>query len=87
MSNNTEFKVIGNSDEWIYWIEESIAKNQIRYYDYKHFNNIQEIGTGRFGNVYRANWKSTQSFLALKSFFNFNAMTKEIVNEVIILNK
>jgi hypothetical protein len=29
MSNNT---VIGNSNEWINWIEESIAKKQIRYY-------------------------------------------------------
>ncbi|RGB31507.1 kinase-like domain-containing protein [Rhizophagus diaphanus] len=82
MSYNTEFKVIGNSNEWIYWIEESIAKNQIRYYDYKHFSNFQEIGTGRFGKVYRANWKSSHNFLALKSFLNFNGMAKEIVNEL-----
>ncbi|RGB29601.1 kinase-like domain-containing protein, partial [Rhizophagus diaphanus] len=82
MSNNTEFEVIDNSNEWINWIEESIAKNQIKYYDYNHFNSIQEIGFGSFGKVYRANWKSSHSYLALKSFYNFNVMAKEIVNEL-----
>ena len=87
MSNITELKVAGNSNEWIEWIEESIAKKTIKYYDYKHFNNIQEIGFGGFGKVYRANWKSSHSYLALKSFFNFNITVKEIVNEVIIIYK
>jgi hypothetical protein len=81
MSYNTEF----DSNEWISWIEEAIAKKHIKYYDYKNFNNIQEIGTGGFGKVYRANWKSSHKHLALKSFFNFNNVTvKEIVNKVII---
>ncbi|CAB4438286.1 unnamed protein product [Rhizophagus irregularis] len=50
MSNNTEF----NSNEWIDWIdwiEEAITKKHIKYYDYKHFNNIQEIGSGSFGKL------------------------------------
>jgi hypothetical protein len=79
MSNNTEI------NEWIKWIEESIAKKQIKYYDYKHFNNIQEIGRGSFGKVYRANWKKSHSYLALKSFINFNISAKEVVNEVITI--
>ncbi|CAB4479812.1 unnamed protein product [Rhizophagus irregularis] len=79
MSNNTEHKVIANSNEWINWIEESIAKGYTKYYDYKHFNNIQEIGFGCFGKVYRAN---SHDFLALKSFINFNIAAKEIVNEL-----
>ncbi|CAB4438284.1 unnamed protein product [Rhizophagus irregularis] len=83
MSNNTEF----NSNEWIDWIdwiEEAITKKHIKYYDYKHFNNIQEIGSGSFGKVYRVNWKSFHNHLALKSFFNNNnnATVKEIVNEI-----
>ncbi|CAB4395495.1 unnamed protein product [Rhizophagus irregularis] len=83
MSNTTELNMIDNSNEWINWIEESIAKKQIKYYDYNHFNNIQEVGFGGFGKVYRANWKSSHSnYLALKSFFNFNVMAKEIVNEL-----
>jgi hypothetical protein len=80
---NTELKITGNSNEWINWIEESISNKQIKYYDYKYFNNIQEIGFGSFGRVYRANWKNSQSYLALKSFTNFNITVKEIVNEVI----
>ncbi|GBC22007.2 kinase-like domain-containing protein [Rhizophagus irregularis DAOM 181602=DAOM 197198] len=78
MSSNTEF---GNSNDWVNWIKESTTNKQIKCYDYKHFNNIQEIGFGSFGKVYRANLKNSHSYLALKSFFNFNNMTKEIVNE------
>jgi predicted Ser/Thr protein kinase len=84
MSNNTETKVLSNSNEWINWIDEAITKNYYKYYEYDHFHNIQEIGYGRFGKVYRTNWKN--SCKVLKSFFNFNNSTaKEIVNEVIIL--
>ncbi|RGB27588.1 kinase-like domain-containing protein [Rhizophagus diaphanus] len=76
-------KITGNSNEWIKWIEEAIAKKHIKYYDYTRFNNIQEIGSGGFGRVFRANWKSSRNYLALKSFFNFNNITlKEIVNEL-----
>ncbi|RGB26724.1 kinase-like domain-containing protein [Rhizophagus diaphanus] len=82
MSNNPEIKVISNSNEWINWIEESIVKKQIKCYDQNHFNNIQEIGSGNFGRVYRANWKNSHGFLALKSFINFDAIAKEIVNEL-----
>ena len=82
MSNN---KVAENSNEWINWIEEAISKKHIKYYEYHHFSDIQEIGSGNFGKVYRANWKNSHRYLALKSFFNLNGITvKEIVNEVII---
>jgi hypothetical protein len=82
MSNSTELKITGNTNEWINWIEESIAKKQIKYYDFKNFNNIQEIGSGNFGKVYRANWINSHNYLALKSFKYFNIMVKEVVNEV-----
>jgi hypothetical protein len=85
MSDNPELKIFDNSNEWINWIEESIAKKQTKYYDYKYFNNIQEIGFGNVGKVYRANWKNSNSHLALKSFINFDITAKEIVNEVTIL--
>ena len=45
MSNNAEFKVTENS---INWIEEAIAKNYFKHYEYKNFSNLQEIGTGGF---------------------------------------
>ena len=87
MSNNIEFKVAENSNEWINWIEEAIAKNYFKYYEYKHFSNIQEIGSGGFGKVYRAIWKNSHSYLALKSLSNLNNDTtvKEIVHEVIMM--
>ncbi|RIA82401.1 kinase-like domain-containing protein [Glomus cerebriforme] len=83
MSNNTESKVTENSNEWINWIEEAISKKHIKNYDYKYFYNVKEIGAGGFGKVYRANWKNTYNYLALKSLFNLNNSTiKEIVNEL-----
>ena len=79
MSNYTE-----SSNEWINWIEEAIARKHIKYYEYDHFSNIQEIGSGGFGKVYRANWKNSDQYLTLKSFFNFDHVTvKEIFREVI----
>ena len=85
MSNN-EMRNFENTNEWIDWIEEAASKEYFRYYEYKHFNNIHKIGSGSFGKVYRANWKSSYSYLALKSFFNFNNITaKEIINEVIMI--
>jgi hypothetical protein len=84
MFNNNELKVSGNSNEWTNWIEEGISKKYLKYYDYELFSNIQEIGSGGFGQVYRANLKNRH--LALKSFYNLNKATaKEIVKEVIII--
>src|ERR1044072_2239271 len=86
MSHNTEFTVTENSNEWIKWIEEAISKRLIKYYEFEYFNNIQEIGFGGFGRVYRANWKDPYKYFALKSFHTFNnATAKEIVHEVIII--
>jgi serine/threonine protein kinase len=83
MSNNIEMHDTENKDDWINWIEEAIDKYQLKYYEYKEFNNFQEIGTGNFGKVYRANWKNLEKCIALKSFFNLNNITvREIVNEV-----
>jgi hypothetical protein len=85
MSNDIEIQEMENTNEWINWIEEAISKKHIKYYEHNHFSNIQEIGFGGFGKVYRANWKHFQNYLALKSFFNLNnVIIKEIVHEVII---
>ncbi|GBB93157.1 hypothetical protein RclHR1_02120009 [Rhizophagus clarus] len=83
MSNNIKIKITGDSNDWINWIEEAITKNFFKYYEYNHFNNIQEIGSGKLGKVYRANWKNSQRCFALKSLFGLNNITaKEIINEL-----
>ncbi|CAB4379603.1 unnamed protein product [Rhizophagus irregularis] len=74
-----------NIDEWINWIEEAINKRHIKYFEFENFKNIQEIGSGAFGKVFRANWKNFDNYLALKSFYNLNKITlKEIVHELIL---
>ncbi|CAB4413909.1 unnamed protein product [Rhizophagus irregularis] len=72
-----------NIDDPNEWIEEAISKKHIKYYEYEYFSNIEEIGFGAFGKVYRANWRNKEQYLALKSFFNHDkATTKEIVEEL-----
>ncbi|RIA84016.1 kinase-like domain-containing protein [Glomus cerebriforme] len=85
MSNNNEIQNTENKNEWINWIEDAINKNHIKYYKYERFSNVQEIGSGAFGKVFRANWKNFEHHLALKSFFNLNNVTvKEIVRELML---
>ncbi|RIA92723.1 kinase-like domain-containing protein, partial [Glomus cerebriforme] len=83
MSNNAELIFTNDSNEWIDWIENAISNRLIKYYEFENFYNIQEIGSGAFGMVYRANWKISHEYLALKSFYNFNNVTaKEVVSEI-----
>ncbi|CAB4379568.1 unnamed protein product [Rhizophagus irregularis] len=86
MSNNNNINEIQNKEntnECINWIEEALTKEYLKYYEFENFKNIQEIGSGAFGKVFRANWKNFEHYLALKSFFNLNNITvKEIVNEL-----
>ncbi|UZO05665.1 uncharacterized protein OCT59_026009 [Rhizophagus irregularis] len=80
MSNNTE--LINNSNECD-WIEEAISKKLIKFYEFGQFYNLQEIGSGGFGKVYRADWKDSHKCCALKSFYNLNDATiKAIVREI-----
>ncbi|CAB4415043.1 unnamed protein product [Rhizophagus irregularis] len=79
--NDTE--ITKNQNEFAKWIEEAIDKGYFKHYEYEYFNNIQEVGSGGFGKVYRAKWKNSDKFLALKSFYNFDNVTiKEIVREL-----
>ncbi|CAB4438142.1 unnamed protein product [Rhizophagus irregularis] len=83
MSDYKEMRDSKNTNEWINWIEEAIVKEHLKLYEYNQFSNIQEIGSGVFGKVYRANWKNLKKQFVLKSFFNLNNVTiKEIVCEL-----
>ena len=65
------------------WLEDSITNGYLNYYEYSEFKNIQPLGNGSYGSVVRANWKNTDTILAVKSFNN-QALTfyKEVINEV-----
>ncbi|RIA89378.1 kinase-like domain-containing protein [Glomus cerebriforme] len=82
MSNNIE-KQDDEDTNGITWIKEAIDKGYFKYYEYEDFSNIQEIGCGGFARVYRANWKNSEQFFALKSFLNLNNINgKELVREL-----
>uniref|UniRef100_U9UBR8 Protein kinase domain-containing protein n=1 Tax=Rhizophagus irregularis (strain DAOM 181602 / DAOM 197198 / MUCL 43194) TaxID=747089 RepID=U9UBR8_RHIID len=83
MSDNIESEIINNSNKWINWIEVAISEDYFKYYDFKNFSNIKEIGSGGFAKVYRANWKNSNQYFALKHFFKpDDAAVKEIAHEV-----
>ncbi|UZO03641.1 uncharacterized protein OCT59_024045 [Rhizophagus irregularis] len=83
MSRNIETDNLNEVNELLFWVEEAISKNHIKFYEYKHFSNIREIGNGNFGRVYRAKWKDLDQYLALKYFFSFDKATiKELVHEL-----
>ncbi|CAB4444294.1 unnamed protein product [Rhizophagus irregularis] len=81
--NNENNENSENIDECINWIEDAVNKKHIKYYEFENFKNIQEIDSGAFGKVFRANWKCFDHYLALKFFFDLNNITlKEIINEI-----
>ncbi|RIA83969.1 kinase-like domain-containing protein [Glomus cerebriforme] len=83
MANNIGKQDNEDTNEWINWIEEAISQKCFKYYEYKDFTNIQEVGTGGFAKVFRANWKNSVQYFALKSFYNLNNINgKELVREL-----
>ncbi|CAB4433343.1 unnamed protein product [Rhizophagus irregularis] len=81
----TFFKHVNNS-----YLQRGWTHDGLSYEDYLHvtflltyYNNIQEIGLGKLGKVYRANWKNSHRCFTLKSLFDLNNITaKEIINEL-----
>ena len=67
---------------YIDWLNGSIEEGHIKYYEYSGFNNIQQLGSGSYGNVVKCNWKNSDRFFALKSFNNDKQTLKEVVKEV-----
>ena len=67
------------------WLNNSIAEEHIKYYEYSDFKDIQQIGSGSYGNVVRGNWKNSDRFFALKSFNDDKQSLKEVIKEVFTL--
>ncbi|CAB4445517.1 unnamed protein product [Rhizophagus irregularis] len=85
MTTNSDNKI--NDNKWNRWIEDGIASDYINYHDFDEFQNIKSIGTGGFGEVYRANWESSNTVVALKSLKNDDCCMKEIANETTMMHK
>ncbi|GBC32604.2 kinase-like domain-containing protein [Rhizophagus irregularis DAOM 181602=DAOM 197198] len=63
---------INKDNKWIRWIKDSIANKYINYHDYDEFQNLEYICDRRFSKVHRANWKSLNNIVTLKSLKNDN---------------
>ncbi len=74
---------IEDSTAYFDWLEKAISEDYIKYYDYDKCNNREEISSGSFGNVSRANWKDSDTVMVLKDPYNLTI--KEFVNEVNIV--
>jgi hypothetical protein len=84
MYNKTNFNVFNTvhwfQADWKNWIEK---EESIKKYEYKHFSNFKEVGSGNFGKIYCANWKNSRNPLALKPINGNNV--KRIVYGVIFM--
>ncbi|EXX63784.1 uncharacterized protein OCT59_024453 [Rhizophagus irregularis] len=70
-------------NEWSKWLDEAVTKKHIKHYEYEYFKNIQVIGFVSFGKVYRAKWKNSYQYFALKSLHNIDEdAIKELVHEI-----
>ncbi|CAB4488115.1 unnamed protein product [Rhizophagus irregularis] len=81
MTSESNNKNDDTDNKWIQWIKDGIDNEYINYHDYNEFQDMECIGVGGFGNVYRANWKSSDTVVALKSLTNGKDGMKEVVNE------
>ncbi|GBB88066.1 hypothetical protein RclHR1_01460016 [Rhizophagus clarus] len=82
LSHMVFYFIFENKTETKDWIEYAIKKEYIKYHEYKYFSDIQEIGAGGFGKVYRVKWKNSEHYLALKVFKDpDNVSIREIVRE------
>ncbi|CAI2196730.1 6533_t:CDS:2, partial [Funneliformis geosporum] len=60
------------------WLEKSISDEY--FIEFSDFSNLQLIGNGSFGSVWRANWKNR--YYALKSFNDDTITLKKVVKEI-----
>ena len=71
------------------WIDMKIRDNDIIYFEYNEFSNMERVGEGTFGIVNRADWNSYGIKIALKILSNNPSIDEDSMNkflkEVIII--
>jgi len=70
-----------SKDNWSEWLDEAVQNEHINFYKYGNFKNVQKIGSGGSGKVYKAIFNDDVAF-ALKSYKSGTVNMKEAVNEV-----
>ncbi|RIB28981.1 kinase-like domain-containing protein [Gigaspora rosea] len=63
-------------------IQKCLIEGHVKFYEYTCFEDVELIGEGGYGKVYRATFKDNEITVALKSFKGNNISIKEIVNEL-----
>ncbi|GES73379.1 kinase-like domain-containing protein [Rhizophagus clarus] len=63
------------------WIDTKIKDDDINYFEYNEFSNVQKIGNGAFGIVNRADWKSCGIKVALKILINNPSINEDNMNK------
>ncbi|CAG8488993.1 8432_t:CDS:2, partial [Scutellospora calospora] len=63
-------------------IQKCINEEHIKFYEYTRFKDVNLIGEGGYGKVYRATLKNNEITVALKSFKSNNVAINEVVNEL-----
>ena len=69
------------------WIDIKIKDDDINYFEYDEFSNLEKAGKGAFGSVNRADWNSGGIKVALKILENnlsanedsMNLFSKEVI--------
>jgi serine/threonine protein kinase len=72
------------------WIDTKIRDDDINYFEYDEFSNVEKVGNGAFGIVKRADWKSCGIKVALKILANNPSINEDNMNkflkEVVIIS-
>src|ERR1051325_4818248 len=79
--NNFPFFNMGSFNKWI---DKKVNDDDINYFEYDEFSNVEKVGEGGFGVVNRADWESGGIKVALKILTNINEdkLNKEVTFKI-----
>ena len=66
-------------NKWIF-IDVKVKGDEVNYFDYNEFSNVEKVGEGAFGSVNMADWKCCGIKIALKTLMN-NQNNTDIINK------